>query len=96
MIDDENIHRRVTEYHQSNTRKVTEMLLRDYDLRNLETVFNPEVAEVYRRVLPRYASLCETNQSRALDEGERALLAVSYASLYVSFGDDGTVAVGAA
>jgi hypothetical protein len=95
MIDLESIHRRADEYHQGNTKRVLELLQRDFDLRDLESVFNPEVAGVYRTVLPRYATLCETNQSRPLNDGERGLLAVSYASLYASFGDEGTVVLAA-
>ncbi|MCX6793581.1 MAG: hypothetical protein NTY06_00565 [Candidatus Gottesmanbacteria bacterium] len=96
MVDLESIHRRADEYHKGNTKRVLELLQRDFDLRDLESVFNPVVAGVYRTVLPRYATLCETNQSRSLDDAERALFAVSYASLHASFGDEGTVFLAAA
>ena len=96
MIDHEDIRRRANEYHRGNTQRVLGLLHRDFDLRNLESVFGKDAAKVYRTVLPRYANLCEINQSRPLDDGERGLLAVSYASLCASFGDEGTVALGAA
>jgi hypothetical protein len=95
MIDYENIRRRADEYHQGNTKRVLGLLLRDLDLRNLESVFRPELAKLYRTVLPRYATLCETNQFRPLNDRERGLLAVSYASLHASFGDEGTVVLAA-
>ena len=95
-MDRAEIHRQAEVYHQSNTQKVMDLLKHDYDLRNLDTVFDQQLSDVYRTVLPRYARLCEMNQTRALDEAERGLLAVSYASLYASFGDEGTVLLGAA
>jgi hypothetical protein len=95
MINHEEIRRHVAERYNNNTEKVKTLLLQDYDLRNLESVFDHDLCEVYREVLPRYANLCETNQSRKLDATERALLAVSYASLHASFGDEGTILLGA-
>ena len=95
MIDHESIHKRAEAYHQDNTKKVLELLERDFDLHNLDSVFYTDLAEIYRKVLPRYAKLCEINGSRPLDDTERAELAVHYASLYATFGDDGTTTLAA-
>jgi hypothetical protein len=95
MVDLERIHRRADELHKGNTKRVLELLERDLDLRNLESVFYTDLAEIYRNVLPRYATLCETNGFRPLNDAERAELAVHYASLYASFGDEGTVTLAA-
>lgn len=84
-----------TEIHQANTQKVVELLLRDFDLSHLGTIFDPEVTEIYQRQIPRHAQLCEINQKRRLTETERCDLAVSYASLYPTFGHKGIVIVAA-
>lgn len=86
---------KVAEIHKVNTNKVVELILRDGDLTRLDTVLDPEVAEVYRRILPRHAELCELDQERGLNETERAELAVGYASLYPTFGHEGVVKVAA-
>jgi hypothetical protein len=90
-IDREAIRRKAAEIHKENTRKVAELLQKDYDLHNLHTVLDAETADVYRTVLPRYAELCALDQQRGLTDVERAELAVKYASLYPAFGDEGTV-----
>ena len=57
---------------------------------------DPETAEIYRLVLPRHAELVELDQARGLNPAEQAELAVGYASLYPTFGDEGIVQVAAA
>lgn len=87
---------KVAGIHKANTDKVVGLIMREADLTRLDTVLDPQTAEVYRSVLPRHARLCELDQSRGLNEAERAELAVSYASLYPTFGDEGIVQVAAA
>jgi hypothetical protein len=94
-IDKDAIHEKAGEIHKKNTAKVLELLEKDYDLYNLHTVLDSETAEIYQRVLPRYAQLCEINHQRPLTDVERGELAVGYASLYATFGDEGTLLIAA-
>ena len=91
----ESIRKELADRRQENTQKVTELLHRDFDLSHLGTVLDPEVAGIYQRIIPRHAQLCELNQTRKLSELERCDLAVSYASLYPTFGHEGIVIVAA-
>ena len=88
--------RKADEVHQQNTQRVVELVNKDKDLRNLDKVLDPQTAEIYRRVLPRHVELAELDQSRGLNSNEKAELAVGYASLYPTFGDEGIVQVAAA
>lgn len=90
---EEEVRRKAAEIHQHSTKTVVELMRRDCDLHNLYTVLDPEIAEVYRRILPRHAQLCELDQLRGFNAEEKAELAVSYASLYPTFGDEGIVQV---
>lgn len=94
-LEDE-VRRRAEEIHRQNTQKVVELVNKDKDLRNLHQVLDPQTAEIYRRVLPRHAELAELDQSRGLNPAEQAELAVGYASLYPTFGDEGIMQVAAA
>lgn len=85
----------IDEIHKQNTNKVLALLRTDYDLRNLDSVINPDTAKVYQTVLPKYAKLCELDQLSGLDSTQRAELAVCYASLYYTFGDSGIEKVAA-
>lgn len=89
----EALRKQVVEVHQHNTQKVVELLRRDFDLSRLGTILDPEVTEIYQRLIPRHAQLCEINQTRPLTEIERCDLAVSYASLYPTFGHKGIALV---
>ena len=80
---------------RANTREVCDFMVRDLGLENLGEVLDPVVSKVYQSVIPDYARLCQIGQERQLDEAERALLAVKYASLYPTFGHDGMVTVAA-
>jgi hypothetical protein len=91
MNDRETIHRRAEVYHQENTRKVLALLESDSDLRHLDNVFVTDLDDIYRKVLPRYANLCEIMGSRPLTKEEHAELAIQYESLCTTFGDEGTV-----
>lgn len=91
----ESLRRQVAEVHQLNTQKVSQLLDRDFDLSHLDTIIDPEVAEIYQRLIPRHAQLCEINQTRPLTEIERCDLAVSYGSLYPTFGHEGIVVIAA-
>lgn len=91
----EALRKQVVEVHQHNTQKVVELLRHDFDLSRLGTILDPEVTEIYQRLIPRHAQLCEINQKRRLTETERCDLAVSYASLYPTFGHKGIVIVAA-
>lgn len=91
----EDLRNKAAAIHKGNTEKVVKLIMRDAHLTHLNTVLDPETAKVYRRVLPRHAELCELDQHRELNEAERAELAVGYASLYATFGDDGIVKVAA-
>jgi hypothetical protein len=46
-------------------------------------------------VIPKYAGLVEVSQTRKLNDLERGELAVCYVSLCPTFGDQGTMLVGA-
>ena len=87
--------RKAAEIHQRNTKRVVELINQDGDLRNLDRILDPQTAEVYRRVLPRHVELVELDQLRGLSPTERAELAVGYASLYPTYGDEGVVQVAA-
>ncbi|MFH0749477.1 MAG: hypothetical protein V1917_01005 [Candidatus Gottesmanbacteria bacterium] len=87
--------RAVDRIHKTNTQRVSYLLNRDLDLNNLSTVLDSDVAAIYQRLIPRHAELCEINQERKLDDSERAELAVSYASLYPTFGDEGIILLAA-
>lgn len=91
----ESLRIQVAEIHLANTQKVLELLNQDSDLSRLDTILDPEVAEIYQRLIPRHAELCEINQTRPLTEAERCDLAVSYGSLYPTFGHEGIVIVAA-
>lgn len=91
----ESIRKELTDRRRENTQMVVELLRRDFDLSQLETIFSPTIAEIYQRQIPRYAQLCEIDQTRSLTEIERCDLAVSYASLYYTFGHEGIVIVSA-
>lgn len=86
----------VKRHQEDNTKKVVELLATDTDLRHLDKVLDKETADIYRRVLPRHAELCELDQRRGLNKIEKAELAVTYGSLYPTFGDSGVVEVAAA
>ena len=85
----------VDKIHKANTQRVSDLLNRDLDLNNLSTVLDPDVAAIYQRLIPRHANLCEINQKRKLEDSERAELAVCYASLYPTFGDEGIILLAA-
>lgn len=89
----EALRKQVVEVHQHNTQKVVELLRHDFDLSRLGTILDPEVTEIYQRLIPRHAQLCEINRKRPLTEIECCDLAVSYASLYPTFGHEGIVLV---
>lgn len=89
------LRKQVAENHQSNTQRVVALLQHDFDLSHLETILDSRVAEIYQRLIPRHAQLCEINQARPLTEIERCDLAVSYASLYPTFGHEGIVVIAA-
>lgn len=91
----EALRKQVGENHKYNTQKVSELLSRDFDLSHLETILDPVVTEIYQRLIPRHAQLCEINQTRPLTEIERCDLAVSYGSLYPTFGHEGIIIVAA-
>jgi hypothetical protein len=94
-MDIERIRGKMEKIHTANTKQVSALITRDFDLSHLNTILDPEVAEIYRRLIPRHAELCELNQTRKLTELERCDLAVSYASLYPTFGHEGIVVVAA-
>lgn len=94
-MDEKEIRRIVHEYHQHNTQQVVNLLLADFDLRNLASVLDAETAKIYQRIIPRHAELCRIDQERGLIDKERCELAVGYAALYPTFGDDGIVRVAA-
>lgn len=90
-----NIKRMANERHQKNTLAALQLLQEDADLSRLHMIIDPSVAEIYRRILPRHAELCEIRQRRKLTEIERCQLAIGYGSLYPTFGDEGIVALAA-
>ena len=91
------IHEIATKIHQDNASKVVKLIQEGSDLHDLDTVLHdPVTSEVYLKVLPRYAELCDLNQKRRLATDEHGELVVDYASLFAQFGDKGTVRVAAA
>lgn len=88
--------RKAAEIHRQYTQKAVDLILKDGDLTRLNSILDPTTAEVYRRALPKHAELCKLDQTRGLNDTERADLAVTYASLYPTFGDEGIVKVAAA
>jgi len=86
---------RVAEIHRGNTKKVVNLINRDFYLSNLDTIFDQQIAEIYRKVIPRHSELCELDQSRGLTDVERCELAVGYASMYPTFGHEGIIVVSA-
>lgn len=94
-IDKEHIRITAHVIHEANTARVEAMLQEDGDLRRLHTVIDAGTAELYKRLLPRYAELCDIGSRRRLSPRERAEMAITYGSLYYNFGDDGTVRLGA-
>lgn len=82
-------------HHRKNTFAALKLLEEDADLRRLHSVIDPSTAELYRRILPRHAELCEISERRKLSDIERCDLAIGYASLYPTFGDEGIVALAA-
>jgi|GEM_PF-4181375 len=89
------IRRMANERHRENTLAALRLLQEDADLSRLHTVIEPTVAEIYRRVLPRHAELCEIRERRKLTDLERCQPAIGYGSLYPTFGDEGIVALAA-
>lgn len=89
------IKRNTNEFYQKNTRAALKLLEKDADLSRLHTIIDPSVAEIYQRILPRHAELCEINKRRKLTEIERCQLAIGYGSLYPTFGDEGIVILAA-
>lgn len=96
MIEWEEIREVADKVHRENTEKVFELIIKEAHLTNLDKILDPDLAKLYQRILPRYAKLCKLDQQRGLDDTERAELAVNYASLYPTFGDDGIVKIAAA
>ena len=45
----ENLHQKAVRQYNANTDKVVELILKDSDLHDLDTVFEPQAAEVCRR-----------------------------------------------
>ncbi len=99
MLRPEQLHeirRMANERHRKNTLAALQLLEEDADLSRLHTVIDhPTVVEIYRRILPRHAELCEIRERRKLTDTERGQLAIGYGSLYPTFGDEGIVALAA-
>lgn len=93
VMNYEVLRKQVAEIHQTNTQKVLELLNKDFDLSHLNTIIDPVTAEIYQRLIPQHAQLCEANQNRPLTEIERCDLAVSYGSLYPTFGHEGIITI---
>jgi hypothetical protein len=95
MILEDDAHRKADIIHKQNTENVLKLLRDEFDLTKLDKILDPGTAEIYKRLIPRHAELAELDQKRGLNDVERAELAVSYASLYPTFGDEGIIQIAA-
>ncbi len=89
MVDEGEIRHRWDPLHQQNTLKVLDMLTRDLNLNHLDKVVDPGTAEIYKRLIPRYAELMQIEGRRPLNEEESGELFFVRGSLFHNFGREG-------